>query len=138
MVRKINDALKEARKATQFKPGNPGGGRPKGALSYKDRFEKYLQLEHQVKMPDGTVTDKAILDGIILSALAKARQGDVRAMEFVFNRSFGKEPDKMELTGKDGQPLEIEHSQRLQTAWAEITDAFDSKPNRIDKRPEPE
>lgn len=113
----------------------PTGGRPKGALGYKERFNKYLQMERPLKLPDGTVKDKTILDGIIFAAMAKASQGDMKAAEFVFNRAFGKEPDKMELTGRDGQPLEIEHTERLRTAWQDITEAFTIEHNGTDERP---
>lgn len=120
---------------TKWKKGQKpeGSGRPKGALSYKERFAKYMALERKLQLPDGKIEDGNILDGVILKALAVASQGDIKAMEFCFNRAFGKEPDKHEITGKDGQPLEIEHSQRLQEAWGSITDAFAITHNRADE-----
>lgn len=111
---------------TKFKKGvkPPGAGRPKGVPDYKSVFNKYLKTKRPTKLPDGTTEPRAILEGIVLSALAKASKGDVKAMEFVFNRTFGKEADKMELTGKDGNSLQIEHSRRLQDADQRIVDAF--------------
>lgn len=39
--------------------------------------------------------------------LVKALQGDVRAAELVLAYAIGKPPDKLELTGSDGGPIEI-------------------------------
>lgn len=108
----------------KFKPGNPGGGRPKGALSLKERMDKYINLPTKVVMPDGTITEKEVMDSIVLAALAKARKGDVPAIKEVLDRYYGKQTEKLEVTGKDGQPLEIEHSQRLRDAWSELAEAF--------------
>lgn len=112
----------------KFKKGHKAnGGRPKGSLSYKERFRKYLELEVPFKLPNGKVENREILDGIILSALAQATKGDIRAMEFVFHRAFGKESEKVELTGKNGQPLAIEHGQRLRAAYERAAEVLGSR-----------
>lgn len=102
----------------------PTGGRPKGALSLKERMDKYINLDTKVVMPNGTVSDKSVMDSIVLALLGKARKGDVPAAKEILDRYYGKEASKVELTGSDGKPLEIEHTERLRDAWAELVDAF--------------
>ena len=115
----------KALEATKWKKGKtPTGGRPKGALSLKERMDKYINLETKVVMPDGTITDKEVMDSIVLALLAKARKGDVPAAKEILDRYYGKQSDKLELTGKDGQPLEVQHTERLRDAWDGLADAF--------------
>lgn len=129
MTKGVHPNSLKALEATKYKKGKvPTGGRPKGALSLKERLNKYLEMEMKTKMPDGTITDKQVLDNVILSLLAKAIKGDVRAIEVVLERQFGKEADKVELTGRDGQPIEIEHSRRLQEVYGRAAEAFDTGP----------
>lgn len=116
-----------ALKPTQFKPGHkPKGGRPKGALSFKERLDKYIDLPTKVVMPDGTITEKGVMDSIVLGLLSKARKGDVAAAKEILDRYYGKQVDKVELTGKDGQPLAIEHSVGLSEAQRRLRAIIDS------------
>ncbi len=96
--------IAELGKATQFKPGNPGGGRPVGTgqNALKKKLEKYLSLETPVILPDGTKTSREVIDRIVLSMLNKASGGDMAAIKEVFDRFYGKLSDKVELTGADG------------------------------------
>lgn len=129
---------KKALEPGMFKPGHapiPGAGRPPGALSLKERMDRYIHLETKVVMPDGTITDKEVMDSIVLAALAKARKGDVPAIKEVFDRYYGKQTEKLEVTGKDGQPLEVQHSERLRDAWDGLADAFIAARERDDKTP---
>lgn len=121
-----------------LKPGHaplPGGGRPKGALSLKERMDKYIDLDTKVVMPDGTVTDKSVMDSIVLALLSKARKGDVPAAKEILDRYYGKEAEKVELTGRDGKPLEIEHSRRLSEVYERAADAFGERPRISDEGP---
>lgn len=140
MAKGIHPNSLKALEATKWKKGEkpPGAGRPKGALSLKERMDKYINLPTKVVMPDGTITDKEVMDSIVLALLAKARKGDVGAAKEILDRYYGKQADKMELTGKDGQPLEIEHSQRLRDAWSELNDAFTAIANNPDKTSSPD
>lgn len=117
---------KKALEPGKFKPGNPGGGRPKGSLSLKERLDKYINLDTKVVMPNGTITDKSVMDSVVLAMLAKARKGDVAAANLILDRYYGKQSDKLQLTGKDDAPIEIEHTQRLRDAWSELDNAFAS------------
>lgn len=110
-----------------FEPGNvplPNAHRPKGSLSFKERAAKFLDLTQQVKMPNGGFQDQSLLDGAILSLIAQAHKGNVPALKELFERVFGKEAEKLEVTGKDGQPLEVQHTERLRDAWDGLVDAF--------------
>lgn len=113
---------------TKFKKGiKPiGAGRPKGRPNYKTVLHKYLKSKSLTKMPDGSSQEKELLHRIVLATIAKACQGDVRAAQFIFERAFGKEPDKMELTGKDGNPLEIDHGRRLSEIESRLIESFGS------------
>lgn len=114
-----------------YKPGHavpPGAGRPKGSLSFKERAAKFLDLTQQVKMPGGGFQDQTLLDGAILSLIAQAHRGNVPALKELFERVFGKEVEKLELTGKDGQSLSIEHSARLSEARCRLRDALSGGP----------
>jgi len=80
---------------TKLKKGDrlPGAGRPHGSLSLKDKLKHYLELDVQVKMPDGSIQSKQVLDSIILSLLSQANKGNIKAIEQVLDRGFGKEAE---------------------------------------------
>jgi hypothetical protein len=92
---KKSDAFKEK----IFKKGVSGNpkGRPIGSLSLRDRMKKFLELDVQVAMPDGTITSQTVLDSVILSLLAQALKGNTIAIKEVLDRNFGKEPEKLEI-----------------------------------------
>jgi hypothetical protein len=98
-----NPNSKAALEPTKWKKGfcPPGAGRPLGALSLKDRMRKYLELDIKMKMPDGSIQDKSVLDGIILSLLSQAQKGNIKAIQEVFDRNFGKEADVINITHED-------------------------------------
>lgn len=114
-----------------YEPGctaHPNAGRPKGSLSLKERMDKYINLPTKVVMPDGTITDKEVMDSIVLALLSKARKGDVSAAKEILDRYYGKEASKVELTGSDGQPVAIEHTQRLSEVQRRFIEAFTTGP----------
>lgn len=50
----------------------------------------------------------------ILAALrAKAAKGDVRAAELLLNRAYGKVPDKLNISGKDGGAIQNEFTIKM-------------------------
>lgn len=126
------NSLKNLKKFEAGHPPAPGCGRPLGAISLKERMDRYIDLPTKVVMPDGTVTDKSVMDSIVLATLAKARKGDIPATKEVFDRYYGKQTEKLEVTGKDGQPLEVQHSERLRDAWDGLADAFIAARERDD------
>jgi len=113
----------------RFKPGNTAGvgnGRPAGTsqAALQKKLEKYLTLETPVILPDGTKTSREVIDRVVLSMLNKACGGDMPAIKEVFDRYYGKMSDKVELTGKDGAPLEVNHVAHLETIYGGMKDAF--------------
>lgn len=100
-----------ARKGNEFGLGKPPAkspGRPIGSVSLKERMEQFLKLDIPVKMPDGTVRDKPMIDGIIMSLLAQAHKGNIVALKEVFDRFYGKET----------QPVDVMTPQKEQTVIA--------------------
>ena len=111
---------------TRWKPGvsaNPKG-RPQKGNSFKDVLEEYAYLPTKVVMPDGSIAEKPVIDSIALSLLGKARKGDIAAAKEILDRFYGKQAEKMELTGRDGKALEINHGVSLDSAYNNIMDAF--------------
>jgi hypothetical protein len=76
--------------------GNPAG-KVKGTLNLKERLQTYLALDIKIKMPDGSIQDKSVLDGIVLSLLSQAQKGNIQAIREVFDRNFGKEADVLQI-----------------------------------------
>ena len=111
---------------TRFKPGNKLGGRPPGTgpAALQAKLDHYLNLDTQVILPDGTKDKRAVIDATILALLHKATRGDIPAIKEVFDRHYGKLSDKVELTGKDGAPLEVNHVAHLETIYGGMKDAF--------------
>lgn len=109
-----------------FKPGHkPKCGRPKGSVSITDSLRRSLCRIAEGKDPiDKRATSMPMRDWVGVALIAKAASGDVAAIKELLNRVEGAVTEKMELTGSDGKPIEIEHSRRLQEAWGDITNAF--------------
>lgn len=124
-----NPNIAEYGKSTHFKPGNTTGalgGRPvgTGTAALKAKLEKYLSLDTTVVLPDGTKAKREVIDRIVLSMLNKAAGGDMAAIKEVFDRFYGKMSDKVELTGKDGEPLQVNHVAHLEQLYGGMKDAF--------------
>lgn len=111
---------------TRFKPGNPGGGRPigSGQAALKAKLEQYLNLDTAVILPDGTKDKRSVIDATVLALLHKATRGDIPAIKELFDRHYGKLSDKVELTGKDGEPLQVNHTAHLEQIYGGMKDAF--------------
>jgi len=86
--------------ATEFKPGQSGNpnGRPK-KLPELDKLLADVLGEEK----DGITAAEAILKAL----RAKAAKGDVRAIEVLLDRAYGKAKVGIELTGKDGASLGV-------------------------------
>lgn len=123
-----NPNIAEYGKATRFQPGNNAGpnGRPVGTgpAALQKKLEKYLNLNTDVKLPDGSIEKREVIDRIVLSMLNKAAGGDMQAIKEVFDRFYGKLSDKVELTGKDGEPLQVNHVAHLEQLYGGMKDAF--------------
>lgn len=112
-----------------LKAGGPG--RPKGKLNYDTRVDmaiealalKFVQSENaKNKNKKGyvplTIDDVDIEGDIFMQHLNKARGGDRHFIDSYLDRRYGKATQKVELTGKDGNPIEYE--MKLKEAQAEL------------------
>lgn len=101
-----------------IKPGevrNPTG-RPKGALDYKTRVgmaidllaEKLVNDYNKKNKKKISVEDIDIYGDIFQQAINKARNGDLKAIIDFFDRLYGKATQPIEMSGKDGNPIEYE------------------------------
>ena len=83
----------------QFKPGQSGNpnGRPKKLPRLDDLLSDIMSEEK-----DGMSAAEAILKRLRVLAT----QGNLKAAEMLLDRSYGKARQPVELTGKDGAPIE--------------------------------
>ncbi len=96
------------------KSGNPNG-RPKGTKNFQTLLNKYLEREIELDDPmmSGEDTLKvSTLDHIILRLLAKALNGDMRAVKEVLDRLVGKAKETVEVSGGLGISMD-----ELLDAW---------------------
>ena len=85
----------------RMKPGttlNPAG-RPKGARNLSTILREMLEEEIEVNI-DGKKERKQFKDVLIRKLLKKANEGDLRAMQEIFDRTEGRAIQPMEQTGE--------------------------------------
>jgi len=88
-----------------FKKGQSGNpeGRPKGALSWKTTFKKWLTMETDEFNPITKLTERMNqYDKITLATLTKARNGDIKAAEFFKDHMESKPKQGIDLSNTDG------------------------------------
>lgn len=118
-----------------FKPGETGNpkGRGKGVLNYKTRIDMALdQLAeefaktHNIKYKETIATKKRkaltgadvdIMGDVFKQYVNMARNGNLKAIDSLLDRTYGKATQPIELTGKDGDP--IQYQERMAKADAE-------------------
>ena len=84
----------------QFKPGQSGN--PKGRPPKLPRLDDLL-ADILGEEKDGQTATEAILKRIRL----QATQGNLKAAEMLLERAYGKARQAVEITGKDGAPIEL-------------------------------
>ena len=84
-----------------FKEGESGNpaGRPKGSRNLSTILREMLEEEIEVNI-DGKKERKQFKDVLIRKLLKKANEGDLRAMQEVFDRTEGRSIQPMEQTGE--------------------------------------
>jgi hypothetical protein len=89
-----------------FKKGESGNpnGRPKKLPQLDELLSNILGEEK-----DGITAAEAILKAL----RAKATKGDIRAAEVLLDRAYGKPKQTTELTGSNGDPVQIIISDKL-------------------------
>lgn len=96
-----------------------GPGRPKGKLNYDTRVELAMEaLAHEVvaqhnakykqKSKHITIEDVDIEGDIFKQHVLNARKGGRQDIDSFMDRRHGKATSRIELTGKDGDPIAIE------------------------------
>lgn len=82
--------------------GNPGG-RPKDFITPR-LIEKLHKIEDENVDPSVETIDQ-LLDNLI----QRAKEGDHRAFQEIYNRIAGKPTEKIQHAGEDGEPIKIQH-----------------------------
>lgn len=111
-----NPNLTEVSKATQFKKGHkpsPNAGRPAGSPTLSATIQRLLDRE--ITTVDIFDENKGkcrmpVRDRMGMAIIAKALSGDIPAVREILDRLEGKTTTKVEVTGKDGQPIESNQS----------------------------
>lgn len=106
---------KQALEKTKWKKGQavPGAGRPKGALSLKERLLKFGDLNFPIKMPDGSIKDQTLLDAVVVSLYKKGCLGDVPAIKEIFERVYGKETQSFDIMTSEKIESTISMEERI-------------------------
>ncbi len=95
--------LKPAKKGDVRNPK----GKAKGTRNRKTIYKKWLTFPEEFKNPiTGEIEKLEQADIVVLGLIAAARRGDVRAAQELFDSAFGKVPNKEEITGPEGGPIE--------------------------------
>ena len=91
-----------------LKPWKKGqSGNPKGKMPTKAIQDVFKEFLHDVaRSKDGQQMER--LEALLKAQFAVASKGNTKAAEFLMDRAYGKPTQRNELTGKDGQPMEIE------------------------------
>lgn len=80
------------------------GGKQKGTIQ-KPRISDYLT--------------KSQVDTLVLKAYEMAENGNETMLKFVLEQNFGKAPQAMEVSGKDGQSLVITFDEAFKQRYEE-------------------
>lgn len=125
---KNSDSSKDKRlkNLKPFKPGQSGNpkGKPKGLLDFKTRLKMAIDVlavkfaedynkKYAKQIKDGLKVemkskDVDILGDVFMQYVNKARNGDLKAMDSIFDRTYGKAKQPVELGGLNGEPIKHE------------------------------
>ena len=94
------NSRKALRPAQNGEVRNPMGctasGRANSRIrSLQDYLDQYLNLLVPLKMPNGELKESTIMEAIIMALVTKACRGDMKAVEMVLERRFGKEEEDL-------------------------------------------
>jgi hypothetical protein len=82
-----------------------GGKIGAGLKILSDYFNPVLNCPTMVTMPNGKEELKTVMDQIIIKLASKALDGDIKAVELILDRNFGKEEQKLVLQMSHEQAL---------------------------------
>jgi hypothetical protein len=87
-------------KDTQFKKGNPGGGRPVGTKNRSTLLKKWIEVHAKVKNPITKELEQGTVEDLITIALIdKALSGDIQAIKEVNDTLYGKLQENQKIEG---------------------------------------
>jgi len=111
-----NPNITEVGHETRFKKGHkpgPNAHRPLGSPSLSATIERLLNREiNTADILDENKTKRVmpVRERVGMAVIAKALSGDIPAVREILDRLEGKTTTKVEVTGKDGEPLKTEQS----------------------------
>lgn len=107
-----NQVLPPALKPFEFKEGNPGGpGRAPGTTILRTSLKKILAYQIDIENPLTKDLEKiTVNEAIALKLVKRALEGNLRAIEMIFDRVDGKIVDMLQLGNMDDKPLALESS----------------------------
>lgn len=118
-------------KATQFKPGNPGGpGRPRSAR-FSDAAKELAAEVRKVGKREVSGAEE-----LAKVCFNRAVRGSVRHAELFLAYAEGKPKQGVELSGPDGAAIrfanlsDAEADARVKELWAKFTETKHAKPGR--------
>ena len=148
-VKKTNKGWANLKPAKKGEVRNPKG-RPQGIMDFRQRVElsiKFLAEQYVEKhnldpknadKPKMKVEDVDIMGDVFAQYINKARNGELKAMDSLFDRVYGKAKQPVELTGANGGA--VEHSVEMTMAekdvdqwvegWVKVKKKNDSKPDK--------
>lgn len=118
----LNEKSKE--NLTPIQPGevrNPNG-RPKGSKNRATVLKGLLKIKVKQKNPlkDGKEETMSVEQIIELALIKKAMGGDVRAIQLVSEKMYGKIPLDINLGGQEDKPLKIEEKKINALSFEEL------------------
>lgn len=119
-----NSTQKEERVQNKNLKRDAGPGRPKGKLNFDTRVDMAMEVlaeayvkahnkKYKQKARHITRADVDIEGDIFAQFIQKARGGDLKAIDSFLDRRHGKATSRIELTGKDGDPIKMEHDVKV-------------------------
>lgn len=104
-----NPNISEAGKKTRWKKGESGNknGKPAGVLHSRTRLLRLLEVVVREENPiTREIEEFTILEKMDAAQIGKALNGDISAWNAILDRLEGKPAQGVELSGKDGGPIE--------------------------------
>ena len=110
LQRKSNEKMANEQNLIPFKKGQSGNpkGREKGSKNRLTLFREKMELRRKsFNSLTGETEEMEIQEEMVIRQIEKALEGDTAAFNVCIDSLHGKLNDKVEHTGKDGEPLRV-------------------------------
>lgn len=100
----------------KWKPGQSGNpnGRPKGSLNSKTYLKKWLEMKVTMENPVTKMKEEMpAMEAMTISLIGEAMSGNVGAYKEVMDRFEGRVNQRVEMTGAEGGPLQVENPSKI-------------------------